>query len=216
MFDMVDNMTKPPQMMLTGNKGLADSLRATRRELDDMAKTQKRIGEFREMRKGLANTASAFGGTRTRRHARPVAARDPLAVATDDQRLQQGATRGRESGVRAPPGRPRTSHAHPARRRGHRHAQPVADERNLRATMASRASMIDAGGVRHPAPAASRRQARCGSTHARRRRSGRSAARRSRAPARTCSACCPIRSTPRSRPKAKRCACVRRVRRPTR
>ena len=51
MFDMVDNMTKPLQMMLTGNKGLADSLRATRRELDDMAKTQKRIGEFREMRK---------------------------------------------------------------------------------------------------------------------------------------------------------------------
>ena len=64
MFDMVDNMTKPLQMMLTGNKGLADSLRATRRELDDMAKTQKRIGEFREMRKGLANTASEL-----RRHA---------------------------------------------------------------------------------------------------------------------------------------------------
>ena len=202
-------------MMLTGNKGLADSLRATRRELDDMAKTQKRIGEFREMRKGLANTASALGGTRTRRHARPVAARDPLAVATDDQRLQQGATRGRESGVRAPLGRPRTSHAHPARRRGHRHAQPVAG-RAQPPRDDGVACVDDRRGVRGttPAPAASRRQAQDRRT-ARRRRSGRSAARRSRAPARTCSACCPIRSTPRSRPKAKRC-CVRQVRRPTR
>lgn len=58
MVDMVDNMTKPLQMMLTGNKGLADSLRATRRELDDMAKTQKRIGEFRDLRGGVAKTAT--------------------------------------------------------------------------------------------------------------------------------------------------------------
>ncbi|KVU12651.1 hypothetical protein WK64_12765, partial [Burkholderia ubonensis] len=66
MFDMVDNMTKPLQMMLTGNKGLADSLKETRRELEDMAKTQKRIGEFREMRKGLANTASDLAAARAR------------------------------------------------------------------------------------------------------------------------------------------------------
>lgn len=58
MVDMIDNMTKPLQMMLTGNKGLADSLRATRRELDDMAKTQKRIGEFRDLRSGVAKTAT--------------------------------------------------------------------------------------------------------------------------------------------------------------
>ncbi|MBN3820235.1 hypothetical protein G3N57_28310, partial [Paraburkholderia sp. Se-20369] len=66
MFDMVDNMTKPLQMMLTGNKGLADSLKATRRELDDMAKTQQRIGEFREMRRGLADTETALKGARAR------------------------------------------------------------------------------------------------------------------------------------------------------
>lgn len=57
MLDMVDNMTKPLQMILTGNKGLADSLKASRRELDEMAKTQQRVGEFREMRRGLADTA---------------------------------------------------------------------------------------------------------------------------------------------------------------
>ncbi|RQS11277.1 hypothetical protein DIE07_10985 [Burkholderia sp. Bp9002] len=57
MVDMVDNMTKPLQMILTGNKGLADSLKASRRELDEMAKTQQRVGEFREMRRGLADTA---------------------------------------------------------------------------------------------------------------------------------------------------------------
>ncbi|WP_431821006.1 hypothetical protein [Burkholderia sp. F1] len=64
MFDMVDNMTKPLQMMLTGNKGLADSLKAARRELDDMAKTQQRVGEFREMRRGLADTALALKAAR--------------------------------------------------------------------------------------------------------------------------------------------------------
>ncbi|KVA09063.1 hypothetical protein [Burkholderia ubonensis] len=66
MFDMVDNMTKPLQMMLTGNKGLAGSLEATRRELENMAKTQKRIGEFREMRGGLAKTASELKAARER------------------------------------------------------------------------------------------------------------------------------------------------------
>ncbi|KWE69769.1 hypothetical protein WL77_12800 [Burkholderia ubonensis] len=64
MVDMVDNMTKPLQMMLTGNKGLADSLNAIRRELDDMAKTQQRVGEFREMRRGLADTALALKAAR--------------------------------------------------------------------------------------------------------------------------------------------------------
>ncbi|KML46408.1 membrane protein [Burkholderia cepacia] len=66
MFDMVDNMTKPLQLMLTGNRGLADSLRATRRELDEMAKTQKRISEFRELRGGVARTASELKAAKMR------------------------------------------------------------------------------------------------------------------------------------------------------
>ncbi|SPU95821.1 hypothetical protein [Burkholderia cenocepacia] len=66
MVDMIDNMTKPLQMMLTGNKGLADSLRATRRELDDMAKTQKRIGEFRDLRSGVAKTATELKSAKLR------------------------------------------------------------------------------------------------------------------------------------------------------
>ena len=145
MFDMVDNMTKPLQMMLTGNKGLADSLRATRRELDDMAKTQKRIGEFREMRKGLANTASVSAArARVDTLAQSLrATRSPSQQMISDFNKAQRAAENLASAHHYH--RPRTSHAHPARRRGHRHAQPVADERNLRATMASRASMIDAG-----------------------------------------------------------------------
>ncbi|CAB3758551.1 membrane protein [Burkholderia sp. MSh2] len=66
MFDLVDNMTKPLQMMLTGNQGLAASLRATRRELDDMAKTQKRISEFRDLRSGVARTATDLKLTKLR------------------------------------------------------------------------------------------------------------------------------------------------------
>ncbi|MEX4004926.1 phage tail tape measure protein [Paraburkholderia sp. EG285A] len=66
MFDMVDNMTKPLKNILAGNKGLAGSLKETRRELAEMGKTQKTIGEFREMRKGLTSTASQLDSARGR------------------------------------------------------------------------------------------------------------------------------------------------------
>ncbi|WP_321931565.1 phage tail tape measure protein [Paraburkholderia guartelaensis] len=66
MFDMVDNMTKPLKSILAGNKGLAGSLKETRRELAEMGKTQKTIGEFREVRKGLASTASQLDTARGR------------------------------------------------------------------------------------------------------------------------------------------------------
>lgn len=66
MFDMVDNMTKPLKNLLAGNKGLATSLKQTRRELAEMGKTQKAIAEFREMRLGLASTASQLRAAQAR------------------------------------------------------------------------------------------------------------------------------------------------------
>ncbi|SDR19970.1 hypothetical protein SAMN05443026_3243 [Burkholderia orbicola] len=65
-FDMIDNMTKPLKNMLAGNKGLASSLKETRRELAEMGKTQKTVGEFRQMRTGLAATASQLNAARGR------------------------------------------------------------------------------------------------------------------------------------------------------
>lgn len=56
MFDMIDNMTKPLKNMLAGHKGLANSLKDTRRELAEMGKTQKAVASFREMRTGLDAT----------------------------------------------------------------------------------------------------------------------------------------------------------------
>ncbi|KAG0188574.1 hypothetical protein DFQ28_004619 [Apophysomyces sp. BC1034] len=63
---MIDNMTKPLKNMLAGNKGLASSLKETRRELAEMGKTQKSVGEFRQMRTGLAATASQLNAARGR------------------------------------------------------------------------------------------------------------------------------------------------------
>lgn len=60
-FDMVDKMTKPLKTILAGNKGLAGSLKETRRELAEMGKTQKAIGEFRQMRSGLEATNTRLG-----------------------------------------------------------------------------------------------------------------------------------------------------------
>ncbi|WP_342703369.1 hypothetical protein OHZ10_00835 [Burkholderia arboris] len=96
MFDMVDNMTKPLQMMLTGNRGLADSLRATRRELDDMAKTQKRISEFRDLRSGVARTATDLKAAKMRAGELRVSLREfgpPSRQMIDDfARVQRTAT----------------------------------------------------------------------------------------------------------------------------
>jgi TP901 family phage tail tape measure protein len=64
MFDMIDNMTKPLKNILVGSKGLAESLKKTRRELSEMKKTQKSVGEFREMREGLATSASKLNAAR--------------------------------------------------------------------------------------------------------------------------------------------------------
>ncbi|WP_027794577.1 phage tail tape measure protein [Paraburkholderia acidipaludis] len=66
MFDAIDNLTKPLKNILAGNKGLAGSLKETRRELAEMGKTQKTVGEFREVRKGLAATATQLNAARGR------------------------------------------------------------------------------------------------------------------------------------------------------
>ncbi|WGS42147.1 phage tail tape measure protein [Burkholderia sp. JSH-S8] len=66
MFDMIDNMTRPMRNILAGNKGLAESLTRTRRELGEMAKTQKTIGAFRQMRGDLTATASRLNSARER------------------------------------------------------------------------------------------------------------------------------------------------------
>ncbi|HDR9156157.1 TPA: hypothetical protein QDB05_002641 [Burkholderia vietnamiensis] len=65
-FDMIDNMTKPLKNMLAGNKGLASSLKETRRELAEMGKTQKAIGSFRELHGGLASTTTQLDTARAR------------------------------------------------------------------------------------------------------------------------------------------------------
>lgn len=65
-FDMVDKMTKPLKTILAGNKGLAGSLKETRRELTEMGKTQKAIGEFRQMRSGLEATNTRLGDATAR------------------------------------------------------------------------------------------------------------------------------------------------------
>ncbi|KVE97369.1 hypothetical protein WJ01_07725 [Burkholderia vietnamiensis] len=65
-FDMIDNMTKPLKIMLAGNKGLANSLKETRRELAEMGKTQKAIESFRELHGGLASTTTQLDTARAR------------------------------------------------------------------------------------------------------------------------------------------------------
>jgi len=64
MFDMIDNITKPLKNILAGNKGLAGSLKETRRELAEMGKTQKAISSFRELHTGLSNTSTQLGAAR--------------------------------------------------------------------------------------------------------------------------------------------------------
>ncbi|OJA88428.1 phage tail tape measure protein [Burkholderia ubonensis] len=147
MFDMVDNMTKPLQMMLTGNKGLAGSLRDTRRELDDMAKTQKRIGTFREMRRGLADTASELRAARARVDALGESLR--ASGPPSRQMIKDFENAKRTASSLA------ATHDQQAGRVRKLRAQLAGagidtrnlsrDERNLRAAMASRTSMIDAG-----------------------------------------------------------------------
>ncbi|KWE51736.1 hypothetical protein WL76_17625 [Burkholderia ubonensis] len=146
MFDMVDNMTKPLQMMLTGNKGLADSLKETRRELEDMAKTQKRIGEFREMRKGLANTASDLAAARARVDTLAQslrATRSPSREMISDFNKAQRAAENLSSAHSYQAGRVQALRTQLAGA-GIDTRNLTRDERNLRTTMASRTSIMNA------------------------------------------------------------------------
>ncbi|KAG0190631.1 hypothetical protein DFQ28_001746 [Apophysomyces sp. BC1034] len=69
MFDMVDNLTRPLKNLVAGNKGLASALKASRHELAEMGKTQRRIAAFRELRGALAGTASQLNTARERANA---------------------------------------------------------------------------------------------------------------------------------------------------
>ncbi|CAE6783533.1 hypothetical protein R69746_04400 [Paraburkholderia aspalathi] len=66
MFDMIDGITKPLKTMLAGNRGLASSLKDTRRELAELGKTQKNVATFREMHAGLSATDSKLAAARKR------------------------------------------------------------------------------------------------------------------------------------------------------
>ena len=147
MFDMVDNMTKPLQMMLTGNRGLAASLKDTRRELAELGTTQKRIGEFREMRKGLANTASDLSAARERVDTLAQslrATRSPSQQMISDFNKAQRAAENLASAHHYQAGRVQAMRTQLAGAGIDTH-NLSRDERKLRADMASRTSMMNAG-----------------------------------------------------------------------
>jgi hypothetical protein len=66
LFDTVDRLTKPLKAMLAGSKELAKSLNTSRDRLKELGRTQKDVASFREMRSGLAATASQLGAARAR------------------------------------------------------------------------------------------------------------------------------------------------------
>ncbi|WP_028217411.1 phage tail tape measure protein [Paraburkholderia oxyphila] len=97
MFDAIDNITKPLKNILAGNKGLAGSLKETRRELAEMGKTQKAVGEFRDMRSGLTSTASQLKAARGRVNVLAAGIREvgtpTRAMSTEFERAKQAAAR---------------------------------------------------------------------------------------------------------------------------
>ena len=56
LFDMIDGATKPIRNIMSGNKGLAKSLKESRDELGQLKKAQQDVSAFREMRVGLVGT----------------------------------------------------------------------------------------------------------------------------------------------------------------
>jgi TP901 family phage tail tape measure protein len=66
LFDMVDNATKPIRDIMSGNKGLASALKATRGELGKLQTAQKDVTAFRAMQDGLASTSANVTAARDR------------------------------------------------------------------------------------------------------------------------------------------------------
>ncbi|MCF7695347.1 hypothetical protein KPG66_04205 [Mycetohabitans sp. B2] len=66
MFDMIDNCTRPLKTILNSTKGLAQSLKHTRAELAELGKQHEAVASFRQMRTGLAATASKLNQARAR------------------------------------------------------------------------------------------------------------------------------------------------------
>lgn len=66
LFDMVDSMTKPLKNILSGNKDVAKSLKATRDQMKELGKAQKDVGTFREMHAGLRGTSGELAAAQGR------------------------------------------------------------------------------------------------------------------------------------------------------
>jgi TP901 family phage tail tape measure protein len=66
LFDMVDNATKPIRDIMSGNKGLASALKATRGELGKLQTAQKDVTAFKAMQDGLASTSANVTAARDR------------------------------------------------------------------------------------------------------------------------------------------------------
>jgi hypothetical protein len=66
LFDMIDGATKPLRNIISGNKGLAKSLKESRDELGRLQKAQKDVATFREMRSGLTGAARELSAAQAR------------------------------------------------------------------------------------------------------------------------------------------------------
>ena len=66
LFDMIDGATKPIRDIMSGNKGLAKSLKESRDELGKLQKAQKDVAAFRDLRVGLVGTKRDMDGAQTR------------------------------------------------------------------------------------------------------------------------------------------------------
>lgn len=60
LWKTIDQITGPTRKILGTNKQMAQGLKETRDRLKDLEKTQKQVGEFRELHGGLRNTSSAL------------------------------------------------------------------------------------------------------------------------------------------------------------
>ncbi|MET0322522.1 MAG: phage tail tape measure protein [Duganella sp.] len=66
LFDMVDRVTRPLRNVLNANTATATSLRETRDQLRNLDRTQRDVGEFRQLRAGAQATGAELAQARAR------------------------------------------------------------------------------------------------------------------------------------------------------
>lgn len=66
LFGMVDNVTRPLRNILSANNQTAAGLKATRDRLKELDKTQRDVGEYRELRSSMAGTAGELHQARAK------------------------------------------------------------------------------------------------------------------------------------------------------